>query len=276
MRKKQSTTVKLLCTFLSFLLVFSGCTVNPESNEQTQSTSTTTPQTEPSTTSTVTESIPESYSELTTDRDKTKLCLRFQPTQEVTAGEDVRYYAPSNQAEWICAFEDTLAKADPKEHWEPADSSMGIWICYQDHWWELLSSGDILTIGSGRISANDASQIYKMCMDTAKDLHMGEPVRPGQIKIIKSATLDWDGIYTITNSDKLQTLESWLSASTEIHGGANCWFTALLTLTLENGDVLTLSMATDTCCTWLSEGVFYDYGAFDNAEFFALFTGDTT
>lgn len=37
-------------------------------------------------------------------------------------------------------------------------------------------------------------------MDTAKDLHMGEPVRPGQIKNIKSATLDWDGVYTITVS----------------------------------------------------------------------------
>lgn len=112
-------------------------------------------------------------------------------------------------------------------------------------------------------------------MDAANDLRMREPVCPGQIKYIKSATLNWDGIYTITDSDKLQTLEAWLSTSTEIHGGANCWFTALLTLILENGEGLTLSMATDTCCTWLSEGVFYDYGAFDNAEFFALFTGDT-
>lgn len=272
----HSTKIKIFCSFLAFVVILSGCVFDSETTEPTQSTSTTTPQTEPSTTPTVTESAPKSHFELTTDRDKTKLCLRFQPTQEVTAGEDVRYYAPSNQSEWISVFEVTLTKADSKGHWEPADSSKGIWICYQDHWWELLASGDILTIGSGRIAANDALQIYKMCMNTAKDLHMGEPVRPGQIKNIKSATLDWDGIYTITDSEKLQTLEAWLSTSTEIHGGANCWFTALLTLTLENGDVLTLSMATDTCCTWLSEGVFYDYAAFDNAEFFNLFTGDIT
>ena len=50
MRKKHSTTVKLLCTVLTFLLVFTGCTVSPENIEQTQSTSTTTPQTAPSTT----------------------------------------------------------------------------------------------------------------------------------------------------------------------------------------------------------------------------------
>lgn len=38
MRKKHSTTVKLLCTCLTFLLVFTGCTVNPESIEMMDST----------------------------------------------------------------------------------------------------------------------------------------------------------------------------------------------------------------------------------------------
>ena len=33
-------------------------------------------------------------------------------------------------------------------------------------------------------------------------------------------------------------------------------------------------MATDSCCSWLSEGVFYDYGSFDNAKFYELFTGE--
>lgn len=267
---------KVYFLFLTVVVILNGCSMRSEVVELTQNTSTNIPQTEIINLPTVVEPTLEFNSELSVDCDKTKLCLRFQPTQEVTAGEDVRYYAPSNQSEWISVFEDTLAKADPNEHWEPADSSMGIWICYQDHWWELLASGDVLTIGSGRIAANDASQIYKMCMDTAKNLHMGDPVRPEQIKNIKSATLDWGGIYTITDFGKLQILEEWLSSSTEVHGGANCWFAALLTLTLENGDVLTLSMATDTCCTWMSEGVFYDYGAFDNAELFALFTGDAT
>lgn len=260
----------------SLLLILCGCSFNSEITEPHESTSSSTPQTESSTTPPITEPIPESAFELTKERDRENLSLRFQPTQEVTAGEDVRYYAPSNQAEWITAFEDTLAKANSTGHWEPADSSTGIWICYQDHWWNLLTNGEILTIGSGRISSTDASQIYGMCMDAAKDLNMGTPVRPNQIKNIKSATLDWGEIYTITDVEKLQILEQWLSASTELYGGANCWFTALLTLKLENGDVLTLSIATDSCCTWLSEGVFYEYGSFDNAEFFALFTGKDT
>lgn len=45
-------------------------------------------------------------------------------------------------------------------------------------------------------------------------------------------------------------------------------------MTLDNGEVLTLSMATDSCCSWLSEGIFYDYGSFDNAKFYELFTGE--
>ena len=119
---------------MTFAVLLYGCAFYSEITDSAHSTSTTTTTlTEPSTLPTSTEPAQESYSELTTDRDKTKLCLRFQPTQEVIAGEDVRYYTPSNQSEWISVFEDTLTKADPKEHWEPADSSKGIWICYQYH-----------------------------------------------------------------------------------------------------------------------------------------------
>lgn len=264
-------------SFLFILLsALNGCTYGADVTIPAEGTDCITPQSVTSTIPSTIEFVQEGKHSLSKDRDNTQLSLRFQPTQEVTAGEDVRYYAPSNQAEWIRVFEDALSKADFTGHWEPADSSTGIWICYQDHWWNLLTSGEILTIGSGRISSADASQIYKMCMDVANDLNMREPVRPSQIKNIKSATLNWDGIYTVTDPQKLQTLEAWLSNSTELYGGANCWYTALLTLTLENGNVLTISMATDSCCTWLSEGVFYEYGTFDNAEFFALFTDKAT
>lgn len=83
---------------------------------------------------TVIEIAPEINFELIIDCDKTKSCLRFQPTQEVTAGEEVRYYAPSNQAEWISVFKDTLEEADPNASREHANNSMGIWICYHEHW----------------------------------------------------------------------------------------------------------------------------------------------
>ena len=263
-----------LCFFLSAAI--SGCNSKTEETIPSETIECTTQQTEATTIPTIIETVPESETyELTTEYDWTKLCLRFQPTEETTSGEDARYFTPIHQDKWISAFENALEKADPDAHWESGDSSMGIWIRYQDHWWELLTSGEILTLGSGRISAADAAALYEMSMGAAATLNLEEPVRPSQIKNIKSATLDWNGTHTITDPQKLEMLEEWLSNSKELHGGANCWFTALLSLTLENGDVLNLSMATDSCCSWLSEGVFYDYGSFDNAKFFDLFTGES-
>lgn len=269
---------KLFAMMFVLLLsvAISGCHSKTENTMPSETTEFTTVQTEPTISPTISETIPTSeIYELTTEYDRTKISLRFQPTKETTSGEDARYFAPTNQEKWISAFETALEKADSDAHWEPGDNSMGIWILYQDQWWELLTSGDILTLGSGRISAADAAQLYEMSMEAGEALNMEAPVRPGQIKNIKSATLDWNGTHTITDPQKLKTLEGWLSNSKELHGGANCWFTALLSLTLENGDVLILSMATDSCCSWLSEGVFYDYGSFDNAKFFDLFTGES-
>ena len=271
--------MKKLYAMLFVLLLsaaISGCNSKTEDTIPSETIEYTTQQTEVTTVPSIAETVSDSeIYELSTEYDQTKLSLRFQPTKDTTSGEDARYFTPIQQDKWISAFETALDKADTDAHWESGDSSMGIWIRYQDHWWELLTSGEILTLGSGRISATDAATLYEMSMEAATALNMEEPVRPGQIHNIKSATLDWNGTHTITDPQKLQTLEGWLSNSKELHGGANCWFTALLSLTLDNGDVLTLSMATDSCCSWLSEGVFYDYGSFDNAKFFGLFTGES-
>lgn len=267
--------MKKLYAMLFVLLLsaaISGCNSKTEDTIPSETIEYTTQQTEVTTVPSIAETVSDSeIYELSTEYDQTKLSLRFQPTKETTSGEDARYFTPIHQDKWISAFESALEKADMDSHWKSGDSSMGIWIRYQDHWWELLTSGEILTLGSGRISATDAATLYEMSMEAATAFNMEEPVRPGQIHNIKSATLDWNGTHTITDPQKLKTLEGWLSNSKELHGGANCWFTALLSLTLDNGEVLTLSMATDSCCAWLSEGVFYDYPGSDNTAFFELF-----
>lgn len=275
-KRLRSSMPKMLILASILLIGLCGCANDADTSEQRESVPNTIPQLETCTVPATTEYVSENTYILSREWDPAQLCLRFQPTTEVSSGEDARYFTPSNQSEWINAFEEALSKADSAQHWEPTDSSTGIWIRYKEHWWNLLTNGEILTIGSGRISAGDSAQIYEMCMAAAKELNMAEPVRPYQIKNIKSATLDYDDIYTITDPKKLRILEQWFSNSTEIYGGANCWFTALLTLNLENGDVLTISIATDSCCAWLSEGVFYDYGAGDNTKFFSLFTEEDT
>ena len=208
----------------------------------------------------------------TTDRDPGKVCLQLLPTDMTATGGCFYYFTPEDQELWVQEFEAAIEKADYEKHWQQGDSSTGIWIMYQDEEWELLASGELQADELGRVSAEDAEPLRDLCMAALEDLKLSEPVRPDQIQNIQSATLEYHGTYTITDAGKLDTLENWLSDSSEMRGGTNCPFEARLTLTLESGEELTLSLATDSCCTWMSEGVFYKFGSSDNEEFFSFFT----
>ena len=271
---KRLSFQKWFCLVLVLLLC--GCGKKPKETITAETTLTPT-----QTTQALAETIPQpviSVEEyvLRSERDPEKICLRFQPTGVVTEGEDCRYYIPSDQALWLAEYEAALESVDPEGRWEPTDNSSGIWIRYQSDWWQLMENGDFLGVSSGRIPAESAASLAQMCLDAADKLNLSAPVRPSQIHDIQSATLDWNGSHTITEPEKLEKLETWLSQSKELYGGAQCWFTALLTLHLESGEELVLSMATDSCRSWLSEGVFYTYGSGDNEAFFALFTGEDT
>lgn len=260
----------ILWTLLTVLLLW-GC--GKETAQPLPAETTTVPEatTENTTASTEPTPPPEEYV-LTKEQDPEKLCLMFRPTGVVTEGEDCRYFTPADQEFWLAEYTAALAKVDPEGHWDPADSSSGIWIRYKYEWWQLMENGDFLGVSSGRIPGEHATILAQMCRDSAQKLGLSQPVRPSQIQNIQSATLEWEGSHTITDPGKLAKLERWLSNSTELYGGAQCWFTATLTLRLENGEALVLSMATDSCRSWLSEGIFYDYGSGDNTEFFELFT----
>ena len=75
------------------------------------------------------------------------------------------------------------------------------------------------------------------------------------------------GTYTIIDKTILvKEIEHWFSQSTEIRGGAACPFTASLTMELENGEVITIFLATDSCSVWLSDGVYYEYSGYKDIE----------
>lgn len=209
--------------------------------------------------------------ELTQERDPEKICLRVQPTGVISSGDEDRYYTPKEQDIWFGAYEIAAASRIADEYWNPEDQSTGVWLRYQDEWWRFLKNGDILTLSNERIPASQCQELTALVEDALSVIGLPEPVRPEQIQSLRKATLDWNGIHTLTEPEKLSQLERMLSSSQELRGGANCWFTALLTLEREDGTVLTLSMATDSCGTWLSQGVFYEYSQ-GNESFYALFS----
>ena len=209
--------------------------------------------------------------ELTQERDPEKICLRVQPTGVISSGDEDRYYTPKEQDIWFGAYEIAAASRIADEYWNPEDQSTGVWLRYQDEWWRFLKNGDILTLSNERIPASQCQELTALVEDALSVIGLPEPVRPEQVQSLRKATLDWNGIHTLTEPEKLSQLERMLSSSQELLGGANCWFTALLTLEREDGTVLTLSMATDSCGTWLSQGVFYEYSQ-GNESFYALFS----
>lgn len=94
-----------------------------------------------------------------------------------------------------------------------------------------------------------------------------EPVDVTDIKNIVSARLDYRNpedkkVYSQTIEDKeiLNTFEEWFSNGEPAYGGSACPFEyALLTLTMKNGNVIKLSMASDSCEVFRANGVYYEY-----------------
>ena len=103
------------------------------------------------------------------------------------------------------------------------------------------------------------------------------------IKDIVSAKLEVNSIFTgwkfysqtISDAGILQTFEEWFRNAEYIFGGAGCGNEcACLELTLADGEVVKLSMATDSCPNFTINGVAYDYRPapdWDNSEFYKYF-----
>ena len=210
-------------------------------------------------------------SELTQKWDSEKICLHLRPTGIITEGEDCRYYIPQDQSIWLEAFESAASSKIPEEYWQSEDRSTGVWLRYQDEWWRFLESGDILTLSHERISGKHCQELTDLVENALDSLGLTQPVRPEQIHDLCQATLEWKGSHTLTDPVKLTQLEQMLSGSQELPAGASCGFAALLTLERKDGTELTLSIATDDCGTWLSQGGFYEYSRDGNVDFYALF-----
>ena len=222
--------------------------------------------------------LPELFSK---ELDDNKVCIAVQPTGLVSAGGAYLYIIPEDQVTLQEYYTAANASAHTYTKWDSSNKRAGWWIVYQGQWWQVTEGGamfgtDQETWDGITIDADDAKKLYEFCDSAVKEAGIAEPVRPGDITEIKSATLYWNGTHTVTDEYALNKIEKWIANSRE-EGGVSCWFTAQLVLELENGETKTIAMATDSCATWMSEGVAYGYGEITedgikgNEEFFSLF-----
>lgn len=213
--------------------------------------------------------------------DDNKVCIAVLPTRISIEGGDYRYIIPENQEVLLEYYTAANASAHTYTKWDSGNLRSGWWIVYQDMWWQVTESGamfgvDQETFNGVCIDAEDAKQLYQLCDAAVKAAGIGEPVRPEELTEIKAATLDWNGVHTVTDEYALNKMEQWFANSRE-SGSVSCWFTAQLVLELENGETKTITMATDDCAYYMTEGVAYGFGEITedgikgNEEFYAIF-----
>lgn len=196
---------------------------------------------------------------------KDQVCLAVMPAGISKAGGDYRYLIPENQEEWIDAYQAMCAYAHGNGRWQENERSMGIWIVYNDEWTAMTDQGFLVNF-ERRTEKSNASEFYELCLNEAKKQKIEEPLRPEEIKNIKSVTLHYGGDYVLADQKNVFEIQKAFSSSKEIRGGTACPFTASLSLNYENGEERTIYLATDSCDTWLSSGVYYEYSGFEDIE----------
>lgn len=195
-----------------------------------------------------------------------KIGVGFLPT-EVGAW---RYAVIEDQEAAVAAFQKATGAIYSNEWWIKGDRTMGLLVEYNGEIWEFVESGE-LVYPLGRVKAEDAADLYTLCVEAARAAGWKDAVKPEQLTGIVSATLRIQGeTFPLTDGAALDKLETMLSSGTYELGGTGCPFTAKLDMELETGEILTIALATDGCGAWLSEGYYYSFGN-DNQPLYDLF-----
>ena len=260
MKKRLLSIILLFCLFLSL-------TACAEEQKETVTVVTEAPVE-------TTEAVPETTeasSETTVcgmleDNVDGKVCVGFVPT----AAGSWRYAVIEDQEAALAAFEKATGAIYSDEWWIKGDRTMGLFVEYNGQIWDFVESGE-LVYALGRVKAEDAADLYDLCVEAARAAGWKDAVKPEQFTGIVSATLrQGESSRNLTDAAALDTLEAMLSGGRYELGGTGCPFTAWLDVETEEGESLTVVLATDSCGVWMSEGYYYSYGS-DSQLLYDLF-----
>ena len=216
-----------------------------------------------------------------------KVCIKVQPA--MIAEYAYYYYIPTDKdQEWLSAQVEALdLEGQPfDKRWE-GHKEKGWQIIYNDMEIRVFEGGYLYYTYDDEKGLKECFiEAPKLCDDIQTMLteEIGyQNYDVSDIKDIVSAKLDVKSTLTggqfysqtITDAETLQKFEEWFSNAEYIYGGTECGTQcACLELTLANGDVVKLSMATDSCPNFHIDGVAYDYrpvSDWNNSEFYKCF-----
>ena len=215
-----------------------------------------------------------------------RVCIKVQPSM---IRENAYYYIPTDKdQEWLSAQVQALDLEG-----EPFDRR---WEGHKERGWQIIYNDvEIKAFEEGYLyyTYDDGNGIMECFIEAPKlcdyiQIMLREEIGYqnydiSDIKDIVSAKLDVKSAFTggqfysqtITDTETLQKFEEWFSNAEYMLNGTDCGNRcACLELTLANGDVVKLSMATDSCPNFHIDGVVYDYrpvSDWNNSEFYKCF-----
>jgi beta-lactamase regulating signal transducer with metallopeptidase domain len=199
-----------------------------------------------------------------------KVCLGLFITEQ--AYPESYYMLDEKAQKKLIPFINNLDKIEKPEGIFIGRYYLGINIVYRGLVWQVLSDGSLYHFSSDE---NGYKEYYAVSKELCEEvLQIAEqnlgivPLNPKMIKNIKSAELtvaffnNKEKVYkqTITDSSALATIEKLLSEAEVIHGGTGCPFTeGIMALMLEDGQQIKIAMATDSCCVYFANGMYFNY-----------------
>jgi len=171
---------------------------------------------------------------------------------------------------WINAIGDALQGAEVVEQMDFVPRS-GVIIMVEGMTLEGCTDGSFVCHGNALyVISREAAQPLNALVEEIVVQKGIAPVRPQDLKGIRKATLVFgDRTIEVTDAATLAQIEKTLTGAKPISAPA-CWFTSLLTLELEDGQEKTISIATDSCGVYHSDGTFFQFGH-GNEDFYSLF-----
>lgn len=224
--------------------------------------------------------------------DENKVCIRVQPSALGVREQLSYYYVPDHEdMEWIMGRVKALnLQGQPyAKRWKGMKETG--WQLIYNGWQFMVFEGGYLYSLYDNGTMECLVEDPKLCdyiqimLQENLDYHAFDPA---DIQNIASARLDvcsvltnWEfRSQTITDEEQLEALEELLSEAEYIYGGAECGNNVgYLELTLADGEVVCLSLATDSCDNFGINGVYYDYHPVpggDNSLFYQYFDELTT
>ena len=161
----------------------------------------------------------------------------------------------------------------------PADTyHLNICVAKDGVSWEMLSNGAFFYLDDDGGFLGENKELYDEMLQLLRKELSFEPFDPNQISGISAAEVEYTQHNTgqtfnqrISDRDALKLLEKHFKSAKPIGGVTACpFYEALITLQKDDGSVISIRLATDSCPIYFANGVCFEYEV-SNKEIVGLF-----